>query len=185
MNIQTFLKPETELEEVIIVDDRFKIGCEYGKPRSGHPEGKVIFHIKEVLENIDRYTPPNYSPTDRLDLRLVGLVHDTFKYLVDTKKPKMGENHHGMMARKFAEEIVEIPRVLETIELHDEAYNSWQMGNRRGSQKDAEERAVKLIERLGKDIGFYLTFYNCDNQTGNKSSDNYHWFRNLVQKTHQ
>lgn len=167
-----------------MADNRFRIGCEYGKPRSGHPEGKVIFHIQEVLENIDRYSPLNSSPFDRQDLRLVGLVHDTFKYLVDTKRPKVGENHHGMMARKFAEEFFEIPRVLETIELHDEAYNSWQIGNRRGNWKKAEERAGKLVKRLSEDIDFYLTFYNCDNQTGNKSPENYHWFRNLVQAQH-
>lgn len=27
-------------------------GLHYGKPRPGHPEGQVINHVKEVLENI-------------------------------------------------------------------------------------------------------------------------------------
>jgi len=177
MDIQTILRPETELEGRIISDDRFRVGCGYGKPRPGHPEGKVVFHIREVLENIDKYSLPN----NRTDLRLVGLIHDTFKYKVDRKIPKTGENHHGMIARRFAEEFFNISRVLETIELHDEAYNSWKKGNRKSNWEGAEERAKRSVQRLSTDIDFYLTFYRCDSETGDKSQESYNWFENLVE----
>ena len=180
MEISELLKPENELEKRIIGDAEFAEGAMFGEPRPGHPEGKVVYHIKAVLENIDSYSMPD----NRTDLRIVGLVHDTFKYKVDRNKPKSGENHHATIARRFAERFVAIPRVLETIELHDEAYNSWQKGERKANWEKAEERAIKLIQTL-EDIDFYLVFYKCDNQTGEKSSENYNWFKDLAEKHKQ
>ncbi|MFA6460940.1 MAG: hypothetical protein WCV90_01630 [Candidatus Woesearchaeota archaeon] len=175
MDLYTFLKPENEVEERIISDDRFKLGCEYGLSRPGHPEGKTIFHIREVLDNIDKYS----QPIDRSDLRLVGLVHDTFKYLVNMKSTVSGDKSHGMLARRFIQEFVSTPRVLETIELHDSAYRRWLIGNR-GNWVEAEDKARKLITKIGNNIDFYLTFYNCDNKTGDKTPDHYDWFKALV-----
>ena len=176
MDIQKILKPETRLEKRIISDESFILGCNYGKPRSGHPEGKIIFHIRDVLDNIDEYS----TNDNRHDLRLVGFIHDTMKYQVDTNKPKTGKNHHARIARRFAEKYINENRVLKTIELHDEAYNSWYRGNKTNDWTEAEERAKKLIKKLGRDIDFYLEFYNCDNLTGDKSRVNYNWFVNIV-----
>ncbi len=173
LNVSEILKPESDLEKTIVSNQEFVIGCLYGKPRSGHPEGQVIYHIAEVLKNINKYS----DFTNRADLRLVGLIHDTFKYKVYTDIPKTGENHHGMIARRFAERFISTARVLETIELHDEAYNSWR--KLALNRFKAERRANELISRLGKDIDFYLTFFRCDNETGDKSHENYDWFADL------
>ena len=54
-SIKQIIKPENGIEEAIIANPDFVTGVEYGKPRSGHPEGKVLYHIKEVLENIDKW----------------------------------------------------------------------------------------------------------------------------------
>jgi hypothetical protein len=40
---------------------------------------------------------------DRVRLRLVALTHDTFKHLVNPERPRVGENHHSLIARRFAE----------------------------------------------------------------------------------
>ena len=173
--IRELIKPETELETRIIQDPEFVEGAMWGKPRSGHPEGEVIYHIGEVLENVNKYS----NPENREKLRLIGITHDTFKNKVNRKKPRSGENHHALIARRFSERYISDSEVLGIIELHDEAYNSWQVGNRKNWQK-AQERATRLIGRLGSSINLYLAFYNCDNKTGDKSRDNFLWFQNLI-----
>jgi hypothetical protein len=173
--IQEIIKPETELESKIITDKAFIEGAVWGKPRNGHPEGQVIHHIGHVLGNIDRYSIFKY----REKLRLIAIIHDTFKYKVDRTKPKSGENHHAMIARRFAERFITDKELLEIIELHDEAYNSWCKGGRNGQWDKAERRAKELIERLGQSINLYLAFYRCDNETGDKRSDDYVWFDKL------
>jgi hypothetical protein len=175
--VHQILKPETDLEKSIISDPEFRTGLDYGRPRRGHPEGEIIWHVEEVLENVNKYSTPN----NRKNLRLIALIHDTFKYKVNQNLPKSGENHHAMIARRFAERFHLPNEVLEIIELHDEAYNSWQL-IRRKSEFYAIERAYELIDRLGDNIDLYLTFYQCDNETGNKESDNFQWFRNLVKE---
>jgi hypothetical protein len=177
INVNQILKPETDLEKAIIADPEFSEGLHYGKPRPGHPEGEVIWHVQEVLENVDKYC----NEENRKNLRLIALIHDTFKFKVDHTKPKHGENHHAMIARRFAERFRLPSEVLDIIELHDEAYNSWQL-IRRKSEYHAIQRAKKLIERLGDNIDLYLVFYQCDNETGDKERDNNQWFVDIVKE---
>jgi hypothetical protein len=173
--IQEIIKPETELEKKIIADQDFIDGAMWGKPRNGHPEGQVIYHIGHVLKNVDKYS----TAENREKLRLIAIIHDSFKYKVDGTKSKSGENHHAMIARRFAEKFITDNELLEIIELHDEAYNSWCKGDRDGKWDKAEIRANQLIERLGQSINLYLAFYQCDNETGDKESENFIWFSNL------
>ena len=180
MNIENIIKPENTLERLIISSPEFIEGILWGSPRSGHPEGQVIKHIAEVLANVDKYA----TEANRAYLRLITLIHDSFKFRVDKKKSSDGENHHAMIARRFAEQIgITDETILDIIQLHDEAYNSWCKGDRDGKWGKAEERAFKLIKRLeGLGDGamdLYLAFYKCDNQTGDKSQDNYDWFESL------
>ena len=177
--IKQTIKPENGIEEAIVSNEEFILGCDYGKRRSGHPEGKVIYHIQEVLENIDKYYGED---EDRTDLRFIALVHDTFKHKVDNTKPKHGANHHGTIARVFAQKFRDDSNLLKIIELHDEAYNSWGKGNRRGDWYGAETRANKLIRGLLLEgcLDLYVKFYKCDNLTGNKSQENFEWFIDLI-----
>jgi len=179
IEIKTIIKPENGIEEAMIATDEFIIGANWGKVRSGHPEGKVIYHIKEVLGNIDKFYADD---KDREDLRFIALVHDTFKHKVDRNKPKTGANHHGSIARVFAQQFSQDLTVLNIIERHDEAYNSWGIGARRDKWFKAEERANRLIQGLLIDggLGLYIKFYKCDNLTGDKEQDNYDWFINLI-----
>jgi len=178
--IKHIVKPENGIEVAITSNAVFIEGASYGKPRSGHPEGKVIYHVKEVLENIDKFYGPD--DRDREDLRFIALIHDTFKHKVDRNKPKTGDNHHGTIARVFAQQFTQDHKVLRIIELHDEAYNSWSVGGRKGNWYKAEERARKLIDELMTigGLGLYIKFYKCDNATGDKEQENYDWFINLM-----
>ncbi len=178
MKIEEIIRPETELEKQIVNDAEFQIGACWGKPRNGHPEGQVAYHIREVLDNVDKYS----SKHNRESLRLIALIHDTFKNKVDNTKSKAGENHHAMIARRFAEKYITDKAILDIIELHDEAYNAWCKGDRDNNWNKAFYRLDKLIERLDMNLELYSIFYRCDNETGDKNQDNYNWFLEDINK---
>jgi hypothetical protein len=176
--IKELLKPETELEKRIVSDPEFIEGANYGKPRNGHPEGQVVYHIREVLDNVDKFS----HERNRANLRIIALIHDTFKHKVDQTKPRSRMNHHAMIARKFAEKFNLPEGMLEIIELHDEAYNAWQQGGRKGDWYKAEKRADELLGKLihHNCADLYLTFYKCDNLTGDKEQENFEWYVDYV-----
>jgi hypothetical protein len=172
-------KTETPLEEIICASEAWQQGAAWGTPRRGHPEGRVADHIAEVLANVERHAT---SPEERIDLRLIALIHDTFKYRVDPAQPKSGENHHARIARRFAERYLEDRVLLEIIELHDEAYNSYEMGERKDRWQDAEERAARLARRLGASLPLYIRFYRSDTETGSKTQAPVAWFEALLRR---
>ena len=169
---------ETDLERTIAADPAWQQGVIWGKPRYGHLEGAVQFHIADVLANIDRQQP---LPDDRTKLRLIALVHDTFKYRVNELKPKMGNNHHAHIARLFAEKYIHDPVILDLIELHDEAYNSWRLGMYKGRWEHAEERINNLLSRLGSSLPLYTRFFLADSQTDSKDQAPVEWFLQLLE----
>jgi HD domain-containing protein len=140
---------ETDLEQQICADPTWQQGAMWGEPRPGHSEGKVIYHIAEVLANVDRLAR---TDEERSALRLIALIHDNFKYRVDTTKPRVGNNHHAMLARQFAERYLDDPDILDIIELHDEAFNAWRLGTSKDRWNEAEVRANRLIARLGSSL---------------------------------
>lgn len=168
---------ENDVERAIISDPRWERGAAWGEPRPGHPEGRIDLHVAEVLENLDQL---GLDSETRRKLRVVALVHDTFKNEVDNTKPKSGANHHAVIARHFVERYIREPDVLEIVELHDEAYNSWSIGSRRGDWSKATDRAKRLIKRLGRRLDLFLAFYRADNAAGEKRAEPLEWFENLV-----
>ena len=169
--------PETEQEQRIVDDPEWQEGAAWGVPRPGHPEGSVAAHVEDVLRNIDDVA---LDASDRERLRFVALVHDTFKHRVDRNEPPIGENHHAAIARRFAERYSDDPELLDVVELHDEAVNAWVKGDRGGKWDAAEDRARRLIERLGSSVDFYVRFYRADNATGSKDRAPLEWFERLL-----
>jgi hypothetical protein len=110
-------------------------------------------------------------------------VHDTFKNKVNQNLPKQGDNHHGRIARKFLEIFSHNIEVSTVVALHDDAYNAWQKGNRHGDWYSAKKRAGMLIDTLemADCLELYVKFMRCDGETGDKESDTYEWFENLIQ----
>ncbi|MBK7336144.1 MAG: hypothetical protein IPJ00_08225 [Saprospirales bacterium] len=60
-----------------------------------------MLHVREIMDNIDRL---DIDPAIRLKLRLIALVHDTFKNVEDKSIPRDRSRHHAVLARKFLED---------------------------------------------------------------------------------
>jgi hypothetical protein len=87
-----------------------------------------------------------------------------------------------MIARRFAEKFIKNNDLLKIIELHDEAYNAWLKGDRKNDWTGAIKRANDLISKLLLEdiLDLYLTFYRCDNETGDKTQECYVWFKKQI-----
>lgn len=178
--IQQYLEPRTDLERNIAADESYIKGLFWGKPRYGHPEGKVIFHIREVLDNVDKI--PNLDPVYKEKLRVITLTHDTFKYKEQELRKIYGrreDNHHALLAANFLARFIEDEELVRIVHLHDEAYYCWKL--LRFHQVDAYKKKLKkLLDVLGDNLQLYYLFFKCDTQTGDKNQDSLRWFERTI-----
>ena len=172
--IEQLIQPETSLEKAILNDDAWRKGALWGEPRWGHPEGKVIYHIREVLDNVEAL---DVSSKMRERLRLITIIHDSFKYQEEQARPRTDwSKHHAAIARRFAEQFDIEPLVLDIIELHDEAYYAWNYFKYQLFDK-AQKRLDTLQKRIScQDMQLYYLFFKCDTQTGDKTQAPVLWF---------
>lgn len=170
--LETLLRPETPLERLLLSTAEFRHGLLWGEPRFGHPEGKVAFHVREVLDNIDRIA--SISAALREQLRLIAFTHDTFKYAEDRSRPRDWQKHHGVLARRYLETYTSDTDVLDVVETHDDAYYAW-LGERHGSSPGGRTLDA-LLRRMGHCLQLYYLFFKCDTQTGDKTQAPLKWF---------
>jgi len=168
-------QPANALEQRIILDPEWQAGLFFGKPRRGHPEGQIWPHILEVMENVEMLQG-QVAEESIERLRLITLIHDSFKYKVNEHKSHLKQNHHAYIARVFAEKYIEDSALLDIIELHDEAYYAWRMGGWYQDWLSARYRLHQLLERLGNSLQEYYLFFKCDTQTGDKDQSPLIWF---------
>jgi hypothetical protein len=175
-------KVENETEQVMVLHPDFAAGLWYGKPRDGHPEGAVAYHIRDVLSNIDDIAArDSLSPERRYTLRLIALAHDTFKHKVDRTRPKQGPNHHGAIAAAFMRRLGIAELACIVTEHHDDAYNAWASAGRFGKPWDhAERRALVLMDAVRDHLHLYLQFFEADNGTEGKTREPFLWFQSLA-----
>jgi hypothetical protein len=162
---------ETELERAVAADPVLREGLAWGKPRRGHPEGTVGAHVADLLETIERW---GETGGRREELRFLALVHDALKYQVQGWRPKAGENHHAMRARRFAERYTDDERVLATIEQHDRPYNLWRKARRRGRLDD--QAFGEMLDSI-PDLDLFLRFVELDGSTEGKSAEPVRWLK--------
>lgn len=178
------LQPETKLEQLFFKDARFQTGLHWGKPRFGHPEGKVLYHIREVLDNVEKavaQVDEEKRTYIRQQLRLITFVHDTFKnkeqeILRATKNRK----HHAVLAREFLEEFSNDTALLDIIELHDDAFYVWRDLYIYDRKDRAKARLAHLYRRIGNNMQLYYLFFKCDTQTGDKVQAPMEWFEKTI-----
>lgn len=177
IDLSAELTPETALERAFLNDPAFTKGCHWGVPRFGHPEGEVYKHIKEVLQNIDRY---EIDPSDRAKLRIIAFVHDTFKYLEHKGRPRDWSKHHSIIARKFLEKYTNDEDLLIITELHDEAYYIWRLWHVYQEAEKAQAKLARLLHQLGDRIQLYYLFFKADTLTGDKNLAPLKWFEQTI-----
>ena len=163
--------PETELERAVLSDPVLQEGLAWGKPRRGHPEGTVGAHVADLLETIDRW---GETGRRREDLRFLAMVHDGLKYKVQNWRPRTGENHHAMRARRFAEGYTDDERLLATIELHDKPYDLWRKVRHRGRM---DEHAFNVMVDRIPDMDLFLRFVELDGSTEGKTHEPIRWLK--------
>ncbi|MEQ1744279.1 MAG: HD domain-containing protein [Saprospiraceae bacterium] len=177
--VETLLRPETDMERRILKAPEFRKGLLWGEPRFGHPEGKVIFHIREVLDNVDHIA--NLTKFQRSQLRLATLAHDTFKYAEDRSRPRDWAKHHGVLARRFLESYTDDRAVLDIVETHDDAYYAW-LGQKHATfgEENIQKSLEALLSRVDHCLQLYYLFFKCDTQTGDKTQAPLKWFERSI-----
>jgi len=173
------LKPENSFERNLLAQVSVQRGMFWGKPRFGHPEGKVLFHIKEVLDNIDKL---RISSLDRSVLRTIALVHDTFKYQEDHFPfPRTWEQNHAHLAKSFLAEHTKDELLLRLVEFHDEAYYIWRNIFLRNKKEAGLRRLNLFLQKFeGHDRQLYYLFFKCDTRTGDKNQSPLKWFEREI-----
>jgi hypothetical protein len=162
-------EPENDLERAVTADPRLLEGLSWGRPRKGHPEGTVGNHVADLLTTIDAWGETGARCSD---LRFIALVHDGFKYAVSALRPKTGENHHAMRARRFAEDYTGEERLLAAIELHDRPYHLWRRKRRTGHVP--AHRLDAMLTRV-PDLPLFVRFVELDASTEGKRPDPVEW----------
>jgi hypothetical protein len=168
--------PENDLERRLIADPELRDGLAWGKPRSGHPEGTVGAHVADLLETVDRW---GEAGERRAELRFLALVHDSMKYRVRDWLPKLGENHHAMRARRFAERYTADERLLATIEHHDRPYALWRKLRRTGR---VDERRLDMMLEGIPDRDLFVRFVELDGSTEGKRSEPVEWLKQELRR---
>jgi HD domain len=164
-------EPQTELERRIVAEPELLEGLAWGRPRAGHPEGAVGTHVSHLLETLDQ---SGETGEQRELLRFMAIVHDAFKYQVRERLPRVGENHHAMRARRFAERFTDDERVLSAIEFHDRPYALWRKMKRRGK---LDERGFRRMMKRITDPPLFLRFIELDGSTEGKRPEPIEWLR--------
>jgi hypothetical protein len=169
-------RPEGPLETALSHQPELLEGLAWGKPRKAHPEGSVGAHVSQLLLVIDS----EHERGERRELlRLISIVHDSFKYQVQNLRPRTGENHHAMRARRFAERFTGDERVLATIELHDRPYGIWRSMKRKGRLDPHALDA--MLERI-PDLELFLRFVEIDGSSEAKNPEPVRWFREQLRE---
>jgi hypothetical protein len=166
--------PENELERAVASDPELLRGLAWGRPRPGHPEGRVGAHVADLLERIDARGEPEPR---RSELRLIALVHDSFKHEVRERLPRTGRNHHAMRARRFAERYIDDERLLSVIELHDRPYAIWRRMRRTGR---LDERALRRMMERVPDLDLFVAFVELDGSTEGKDFEPIRWLHAIL-----
>lgn len=170
-------RPESDLERAVARRRELLTGLGWGRPRRGHPEGSVAAHVEDLLRKLD---DAGERGERRQLLRFVALVHDSFKYQVDQRRAKHGENHHATRARRFAERFTSDERILSIIELHDRPYAVWR--RRRGGSRPVGVGGLEvMLERL-PDRALFVRFVELDGSTEGKSPEPLRWFLEALER---
>jgi hypothetical protein len=162
-----------DILEKVMADPRYRKNIEYGEPRSGHPEGKVRFHIADLEQNLEKLAARGISDEQYWKLKFLIHVHDTFKAGATPDVPIRHPNSHASLARKFAAAFTANEDILNMIQLHDVNFALWKQFHATGSYD--QERFRDLLSTI-RDWELFLMFLIIDGSTAGKERSKLIWF---------
>lgn len=174
-----------ELTEQVMADERYQTNIEfkYDRPHSGHPEGKVKYHIAKLEANLERLKHRLTREEDYWKLKFLIYVHDTFKAEEIRKSVPADHPHsHESLARAFASEFTDDADLLNIIQYHDENFTLWKQFRRNGHYD--LEQFQNLLNTI-RDWDLFLIFTIIDGHTEGKEIEKLTWFINQVREHKQ
>lgn len=169
----------------VLADERYKknVEFEYDRPHSGHPEGKVKYHIAELEENLEKLKHRLANEDDYWKLKFLIHVHDTFKAEASQAGvPTIDPRSHESLAKAFASEFTDDADLLNIIQYHDENYTLWKQYKNHGYYN--KEWFQFLLDTI-RDWDLFLIFTIIDGHTKGKDLEKLTWFVNQVKQHKQ
>ena len=160
-----------DILESIQSDPGYQANLEWGKPRSGHPEGSIQKHIEELEGNLERLRP-HLSGEEIGKLRVLIHTHDTFKPDAKSGVAIKDPRSHASLARQFLSKYVSDSALLNVVQFHDEPFALWKKHRYGGDYTDRLRRLLDLTE----DWDLFLAFLIVDGCTAGKSTEPMEWF---------
>jgi hypothetical protein len=168
-----------ETLEKILADPHYQRNIEYGEPRSGHPEGKIKFHILDLEKNLERLAARGISSLNYWKLKFLIHIHDLFKGEVDFASPFAYHQNHETLAREYASQFTDDTDLLNMLQYHDENYSLWLQFSKTGCYDGGQFQ--KLLDTI-RDWDLFLMFIIIDGCTNGKDPLKTGWFINEVRK---
>jgi hypothetical protein len=166
-----------EIVEKILADPRYQRNIEYGEPRSGHPEGRIKFHIADLENNLERLSARSISSLSYWKLKFLIHVHDSFKGEVDPASPFSYQHNHEALAREYASQFINDIDLLNMLQYHDANYSLWKQLSKSGNYD--LPRFQNLLDTI-HDWELLLMFIIIDGYTKGKDPLKIEWLINEV-----
>lgn len=162
-----------------MADERYQKNIEYGEPKPGHLEGKLKFHIADLVENLERLRKRGISDEDYWKLKFMIHVHDLLKAEAQSNTPTLHSQNHATLAKEFASEFTNDADLLNMIQYHDENFELWQEYLQ--TKKYSNERFQNLLKSI-QNWDLFLMFVIIDGCTKGKDHEKLGWFINEIRK---
>lgn len=160
-----------EIFESVIASPDLQKNLDWGRARSGHPEGTVRAHIAEIEPNLDSLRS-RLSDDEYWKLKAIVWTHDSFKADADKGVPISHPMSHASLARAFLSRFTGDADVLAIVQFHDEPYALWRQVESKGNY--SADRFAALLRAI-KDWNLFLAFNIVDGCTAGKRREPLQW----------
>lgn len=158
--------------DTITNDPRYQRNLDWGKARTGHPEGTIRAHIAELERNLEMLRA-KVSETDSWRIKVLIHAHDTFKGEAERGLPITDPKSHASLARAFLAEFCDDADMQAMVQYHDEPFALWRQFVAKG--KFNPERMTALLTGI-RDWNVFLAFSIVDGCTEGKGREALRWF---------
>jgi hypothetical protein len=165
------MNPYRTAFDAILQDPRYLANLDWGRPRSGHPEGTVRAHIGELEGNLAALRP-RFDDLGFWKLRLLIHTHDTFKAEAVAGAAITHPQSHASLARAFLAEFCDDADLHAMVQFHDEPYALWRQFAHKGTFN--RERFDALLNAV-RDWDLFAAFLLIDGCTEGKGREPLHW----------